>query len=320
MINCGSYSQIKHMKISIILPFYNEAETIGLTLNNLQNQTLQADEIIFVDSGSTDNSVETINKYIIRSGYKNIRLLDSGKMSPSSSVNVGIKAAKNNMVMYMDCGLEIPSKWIESQANLYEIKKPDIVSGKIYTYGVNNIDKCFIAHTYGYKNKCVCLTGSLFNKSLMKKYGFFIENSRAGYDVGFINILKKNKCVRCINENVYLKYYGTNYANNILNGFKKVYLYSQSAWKAYGDKKPAIYFGFFFLMIIALLINQFFLWFGIYIFIRGIVVPFLKSKEILKMNKIKIITLLPFIGIIFDIARFSGYIKGYFISKLNTAL
>ena len=130
------------MKISIILPFYNEAETIGLTLNNLQNQTLQADEIIFVDSGSTDDSVETIKKYIIRSGRKNIRLLDSGKMSPSSSVNVGIKAAKNNMIMYMDCGLEIPSKWIESQVNLYEIKKPDIVSGKIYTYGVNNIDKC----------------------------------------------------------------------------------------------------------------------------------------------------------------------------------
>jgi glycosyltransferase involved in cell wall biosynthesis len=308
------------MKISIILPFYNEGKTVGLTLKSLQNQTLQADEIIFVDSGSTDDSIKIINEYILKSNQKNIKVLHSGKMNPSSSVNLGIKAAKNKMVMYMDCGLEVPSKWVESQVNLYDIKNPDIVSGRIYTYGVNSIDKCFIAHTYGYKNKCVCLTGSLFNKNLMEKYGFFIENSRAGYDVGFINILKENKCVRYINENIYLKYYGTNYASNILNGFKKVYLYSQSAWKAYGDKKPSIYFGFFFLMIIALLVDQFFLWFAIYIFTRGILLPFLKSKEILKMNKIKIITLLPFVGIIFDIARFSGYIKGYFISKLNTSL
>ena len=54
------------MKISIILPFYNEDKTIKSTIECLRNQTLVANEIIFVDSGSNDNTVKIINDMAIK--------------------------------------------------------------------------------------------------------------------------------------------------------------------------------------------------------------------------------------------------------------
>ena len=46
----------------MIFPFYNEEKTIGLTINSLRHQTMKVNEIIFVDSGSNDNTVEIINE------------------------------------------------------------------------------------------------------------------------------------------------------------------------------------------------------------------------------------------------------------------
>ena len=62
------------MKISIILPFYNEDKTIKSTIECLRNQTLVANEIIFVDSGSDDNTVKIINDMAIKHPDLNIKI------------------------------------------------------------------------------------------------------------------------------------------------------------------------------------------------------------------------------------------------------
>ena len=52
------------MKISVIIPFFNEAHTLKQTLLSLARQTLRPNEIILVDSGSTDDSVSIINEFV----------------------------------------------------------------------------------------------------------------------------------------------------------------------------------------------------------------------------------------------------------------
>ncbi len=239
-------------------------------------------------------------------------------MYPSNSINMGINETRNNMIMYMDCGLFIPNNWIESQIKEYKSNKADIVSGKIFTYGTNIIDKCFVSHTYGFKNKCICLTGSLINKNIFEKTGLFIEDCRAGYDVDFANKVKMAGFSRAINDNVQLEYYGTNYSDTVRDGYKKVKLYSKSAWKAYGDKKPYIYSSVILIMIGILFtfpIIYTFLITLFYIFVRGYIIPFLKSKNIYKEKNIKLLIMLPMIGLIFDLARINGYIDGLLQNK-----
>ena len=51
------------LKISVIIPYYNESDTIKKTLDCLNAQTLLPDEVIFVDSGSTDKTSEIIRDY-----------------------------------------------------------------------------------------------------------------------------------------------------------------------------------------------------------------------------------------------------------------
>ncbi|MDA7841207.1 glycosyltransferase [Gammaproteobacteria bacterium] len=303
------------MKISVILPFYNEEKTIKLTIECLRNQSLIANEIIFVDSGSDDNTTKIINEAAIKHPSLNITILFSGKMSPSSSVNLGIKKSINNMIIYMDCGLDIPSNWLESQAASYDRKKIDIISGRIYTEGANVVDKCFIAHTYGFKNKCICLTGSLMNKLIFEDIGYFIENCRAGYDVDFINKVKQNSLTRSINKDVCLRYFGINFAANISDGYNKIKLYSKSGWSAYGDRKPYLYF---LMLIISLLVISFSQLIYImtliisYIVIRGYIIPFYKSKAILDIKSGKFFGMLPVTALLFDIARINGYAEGLF--------
>ena len=48
------------MKISIITPCYNAAPYIANTIQSVQNQTISDWEMIIVDDGSTDNSVEIV--------------------------------------------------------------------------------------------------------------------------------------------------------------------------------------------------------------------------------------------------------------------
>jgi glycosyltransferase involved in cell wall biosynthesis len=308
------------MKISVILPFYNEEKTIELTIECLRNQSLIANEIIFVDSGSDDNTAKIINEAAIKYPSLNITILFSGKMSPSSSVNLGIKKSINNMVIYMDCGLDIPSNWLESQAVNYDRNKTDIISGRIYTEGTNIVDKCFIAHTYGFKNKRICLTGSLMNKLIFEDIGYFIENCRAGYDVDFTNKAKQNLLTRSINKDICLRYFGINFAANIRDGYNKIKLYSISGWSAYGDRKPYLYFLMLIMSLLVIFFSQPIYIMALmisYIVIRGYIIPFYKSKAILEIKSGKFFAMLAVTALLFDVARINGYADGLFKKNKN---
>tara|TARA_B110000444_G_scaffold224643_1_gene227991 strand:- start:23 stop:991 length:969 start_codon:yes stop_codon:yes gene_type:complete len=298
----------KKMSISVIIPYYNESETILATLESIASQDYKPDEVLLIDSGSSDSSSILIDQWIKENNANEYKNIYSGMMSPSSSINKGIRSSKNKLIAYIDCGLEIPINWLSSNYKLIKKNGDDMVSIKIYTAGKDIIDQSFISQTYGYKNKTVCLPGSIINKDIFKKIGYFIESVRAGYDIDFINKIEKSDINRSINKEVYLKYFNFNYCQSYLSGFKKVYVYSLSGWKTKGDFKPLIYIIMFFLFITILYSGQYYPLI-LYLLLRGIMIPFYKSnyeKVMLMPHRI----IFNFIaGIIIELSRVFAYLN-----------
>jgi glycosyltransferase involved in cell wall biosynthesis len=300
---------LKMSNITIIIPFFNEDDTLRLTMDALMGQTLKADKILMIDSGSTDTSATIINEYV-NSNDKSIELFQPMLGSPSSSINYGLKNVKTKYVAYVDCGLEIPENWLESQYKLLVKKNDLIVSMRIYTDGNNILDKSLIAQTYGYKNKTTCFPGSLMDMNIFKSIGVLEENMRAGYDVDFINRLNKFGIKRLVNKNIALKYLGVNYAKDYILASKKIFNYSLSGWKTEGDYKPHIYMIFVLLILFSIGLGVSLKLFLFYIIIRGYFIPYIKSKNLFEESDLYFYLMLPISAIVFDISRTSGYLFG----------
>lgn len=87
--------------ISIIIPVYNEATQLPATLNNLTQ--LRGDyELIVVDGGSQDNSVEILRQ------WPGIQLLLSQKAERAAQMNAGTRLAKGNILWFVHADTRVP--------------------------------------------------------------------------------------------------------------------------------------------------------------------------------------------------------------------
>ena len=88
--------------LSVIVPIYNEEKYIAVCLDSILRQDFPQNnlEVLLVDGMSTDKTREIVKKYIDR--YKFIKLLDNPKRIAPCAMNVGIKAAKGDIIMRLD--------------------------------------------------------------------------------------------------------------------------------------------------------------------------------------------------------------------------
>jgi len=99
-----SYPKGKPEPVSIVMPCYNEADSIGKAIESLLNLNYPKDmiEIIVVDDCSKDNSAEIVKQYTKK--YSNVKLIvnkinSGGAAEPT---NIGIRAAKFNYIAVAD--------------------------------------------------------------------------------------------------------------------------------------------------------------------------------------------------------------------------
>lgn len=85
--------------ISVIIPLYNKVHTIVNTLNSVLNQTYQDFEVVIVNDGSTDNSVEVIKQNFNDS---RIRIINQKNAGVSAARNRGVKEAKGDWIAFLD--------------------------------------------------------------------------------------------------------------------------------------------------------------------------------------------------------------------------
>lgn len=83
--------------ISVIIPTFNRAGRIGRAVKSVLSQTLQPDEIIVIDDGSSDETSSVIEQYLPTVKYHR-----QGNKGVSSARNAGIRMAKGDWIAFLD--------------------------------------------------------------------------------------------------------------------------------------------------------------------------------------------------------------------------
>jgi teichuronic acid biosynthesis glycosyltransferase TuaG len=86
--------------VSVITPAFNAAEFIAQTIDSVRAQTFQDWELVIVDDGSTDKTVEIVQRYQERD--PRIRLLHQTNAGPSAARNRGMRAAEGRYFAFLD--------------------------------------------------------------------------------------------------------------------------------------------------------------------------------------------------------------------------
>lgn len=115
----------KNPDVSFVIRTKNEEKFIGRVLNLLQKQTHKNFEIIIIDSGSTDKTLEIIRRFPTR--LIEIRPSD---FNFSYALNMGISKAKGKYIAIIS-GHSIPitDTWLEDSIKLFKDKKVAAISG-----------------------------------------------------------------------------------------------------------------------------------------------------------------------------------------------
>ena len=98
--------QVKFEKISILIPVFNEAETVESLFNSVQEVSMPLHkEIIIVDDGSMDGTSDIVEKLVKQ--YSGIILIKNHKnCGKGFSIRQGIEAATGQIILIQDADLE----------------------------------------------------------------------------------------------------------------------------------------------------------------------------------------------------------------------
>ena len=114
------------MKISVIIPTYNEANHIEECLGSLSTQTYKDYEVIVIDDGSTDKTLSIIKS-------KKVKAYSQTHLGAGSARNLGSKHAQGEILVFVDADM------IVSQNYLEEISKPIINKESKGTFTTNEV-------------------------------------------------------------------------------------------------------------------------------------------------------------------------------------
>lgn len=109
----------KESEISIIVPFYNAAEFIDETINSVKVQSFQNWELILINDGSTDNSVEIVKKHL----SEKIFLYEQKNLGVSKARNNGLKKSKGKYVVFLDADDILSETFLKKRYDFLETNK-----------------------------------------------------------------------------------------------------------------------------------------------------------------------------------------------------
>lgn len=311
------------MKVSLIITVFNEEKTIGKLLRSLGNQTLRPDEIIFVDGGSKDRTVQLIKAEARRN--ENIKLIIKKGASIAQGRNIGIKAARGEIIAMTDAGCVAHKDWLEKITQPFKDSSIGIVAGFYKMTGKTPFQQAIAPYLgippekFNAKNFLPSARSIAFRKEIWEKIGGFNEKlERTGEDTLFNYQAKKLGVKFAFAPDALVDW---EMPKTLSEAMKKFYVYAKGDGQAgiwwhpsqrlstHNLKISAIYTRYFLGLglLIAGFFNQIFWWPLFLGFIAYLLWAIFKNSKYVSK---KALLWLPALQIISDLAVMAGFLKG----------
>lgn len=195
--------------ISVIIPMYNSKNTIVNTLDSVKNQSAfnYIKEIIIINDGSTDESLEIVKQYSELNKFMPIKLISKKNGGASTARNLGLKIANEKYIAFLDSDDQWDFNKIKVQIDILEKDKEIILLAtnlngqkfkrfffKKFSY-LTTIKTIDLAFKNFFQPSTV-----IFRKNILENIGYFPEDQRYAEEGNFfMKATNFGKCV-LINE------------------------------------------------------------------------------------------------------------------------
>lgn len=237
----------RFMELSIIIPVYNTENYLAECLDSVLNQKLKSYEVIIINDGSTDRSIDIINKY--EKNYPEIiRIIDQKNAGLSAARNVGLEIARGEYVYFMDSDDYLVPDSLCNVLYLAKFQKLDVIF-----FSFKNICEEGLKTQYGHMEigqkrhmpDTEILSGTELFCQFVKQNEYYVnvwlqiirKNFLEEYSIKFINgiifedriftylLLLYSHKVRCLNKVYYCKRIRENSICVSQKGFAYFYSY-----------------------------------------------------------------------------------------------
>ncbi len=100
----------RNLHVTVVITGLNEEDNIGRCLESLSQQSYSNYDVIYIDGGSTDATVNIAREF---SKCMPLRVIVAAKSTPSQARNIGILNAKGDIVAIIDADCAAPPDWLE---------------------------------------------------------------------------------------------------------------------------------------------------------------------------------------------------------------
>jgi len=142
------------MKISFVIPAYNEEKYLKECLESIIKYGPQDAEIIVVDNNSTDNTAKIANK------FSRVKLLYEATRGTTHARQKGLENANGDLIAFIDADCIITPNWLSTVEKKFTNKKIICLSGPYDFYDNTKLKNLLIARPYDF---LVFLNNKIFN-------------------------------------------------------------------------------------------------------------------------------------------------------------
>ena len=194
--NKEKISTFKNPQISVIIPIYNNAEKIKLTIHSIQNQNVSDLEIIIIDDNSQDNSVKIIEQ--LQQEDPRIKLLkNKNNKGILYTRSIGVFNSKGKYIFPINSGDMFINDIINTCYNEAELNNLDIVEFSGYNFSNINSNSTLSSiinpNFLNYREE-----GQIIMQPELSGFMYKEKNESLGYDI--IDQIIWGKCIK---NNIY---------------------------------------------------------------------------------------------------------------------